>query len=71
MNCFCQHENGGAERRGILCALAEEETGIVIGEYQKVADCGLTEWCTGPSSPNNSVRGATGFGKHHLCTQGN
>ena len=70
VNCFCEHANGGTEKNGILCALAEQETGFVAGDYQKVSNCEDLEWCTGPSSSNNSIMGTIYFGKKKLCTAG-
>ena len=71
IRCFCQHENGGAERNGILCGIADEESGIVEAGYQKVGNCELNEWCTGPTSSNQSVEGAISHSKRKLCTKGN
>ena len=70
IRCFCQHENGGAERNGILCGIADEESGIVEAGYQKVGNCEMNEWCTGPTSSNHSVEGAISHSKRKLCTKG-
>ena len=70
IRCFCQHEHGGAERNGILCGIADEESGIVEAGYQKVGNCEMNELCTGPTSSNQSVEGAISHSKRKLCTKG-
>ena len=70
IRCFCQHENGGAERNGILCGITDEESGIAEAGYQKVGNCEMNEWCTGPTNANQSVEGAISHSKRKLCTKG-
>ena len=58
-------------RNGILCGIVDQETGNAMADFQKVDTCGMYEWCTGPSTLNQSIQTVHDFGKHSLCTIGN
>ena len=81
IRCFCEHENGGVERNGIICGIMDQDTGLYnqnvgagtgigVGDYHKIGSCELNEFCTGPFTANTSILAAANFGKKDLCTKG-
>ena len=55
--CYCEFKNGYGEKSGILCERN--------GTFEKALLCGLTSYCTGPSSEQDAANGTSA-----MCTQG-
>ena len=55
--CYCEHENGGPGKNGIMCGRR--------GTFKRNSECGTKEWCTGPTNEKNSVLGSS-----QLCKKG-
>ena len=56
--CYCEHENGGPGKNGIMCGLR--------ASFKRTSECGTNEWCTGPTNETNAVLGSS-----QLCKKGN
>lgn len=67
--CYCQHKNGRGERSGIMCGLVEIINGTLFGDFTDISQCNGNEWCTGPSSKDESIQGLN-YGTDVLCTKG-
>ena len=70
LKCHCKHTNGKEENNGIMCGIVDGKTNSVLGIYQKVSECDVNDWCTGPSDNTKSIPGLN-FGKSQLCSIGN
>ena len=64
-----------------MCGIVDQDTGLYnqnvgegteigVGDYHKVSNCELNEFCTGPFTANTSILAIGNFGKKDLCTKG-
>ena len=67
--CVCENKNGKGIKNGILCGIADDTSGVVVGGFHMISNCEENEWCIGPNSSNDSVR-ERNYAKESLCSKG-